>query len=268
MRKKCIEKAKRVVIKIGTRVLTQASGKLDEQKVSMLVSQIAQLKKKGLQIVVVTSGAIGAGMGELGFKARPQLISELQAVAAVGQVRLMHLYHELFHAKGFHIAQILMSATDFKDDQRQHNAQNTFETLLDHGVIPVVNENDSVAVEEIRFSDNDHLSVFVTELVAADLLVILTITDGLLTLDPAAGGEGKRISEVADFSSEIEAAAGEGKSELGTGGMKTKLKAAKIVTESGKGVLFANGCQPNVLIDLFDGKDVGTFFVPRGTEKN
>jgi len=263
MRKEYIQNSKRVVIKIGTRVLTQESGKLDERKVAMLVSQIALLKKKGLDVVVVTSGAVGAGMAELQFKERPKVTSELQAVAAVGQIQLMHLYHNLFNEKGFKTAQILISSSDFKDEGHHNNAKNTFETLLDHSVIPLVNENDSVAIEEIRFGDNDHLSVFVMELIQADLLVILTVTNGLLTLDPAQGSEGKRISEVAEFTPEIEAAAGEGKSELGTGGMKTKLKAAKIVAAAGKGTVFADGCQENVLVDLFEGKDVGTFFVPK-----
>lgn len=262
MRKTYIEKSKRIVVKIGTAVLTQPSGKLDEEKVALLVDQLALLKEKGLEVVVVTSGSIGAGMGELQITERPQTVSELQAVAAVGQIRLMHLYHELFSAKGCQTAQILMTSADFKDEVRHQNAQNTFKTLLSYGAIPLVNENDSVAVEEIRFSDNDHLSVFVTELVQADLLVILTVTDGLLTLDPAKGSEGERISEVQKFTTEIEALAGDGKSDLGTGGMKTKLKAAKIVCASGKGAVVANGCQKNVLVDLFDGKDVGTFFVP------
>lgn len=262
MRKLFIQKAQKVVIKIGTRVLTQASGKLDEEKISSLVRQMAILKQKGLAVTVVTSGAIGAGMGELKYKSRPTDISQLQAVAAVGQIRLMHLYHELFYEKGFQTAQILLSASDFKDETRHKNARNTFKQLLGHGVIPLVNENDTVAVEEIKFGDNDHLSVFVAELVDADLLVLLSVTDGLLTADPSKGEQGERISEVAQIGPEIEELAGEGKSNLGSGGMKTKLRAAKMVTDLNKGVVIADGCRPNVLIDLFEGKDIGTFFVP------
>lgn len=263
MRIEYIQKSKRVVIKIGTRVLTQDSGKLDEKKVSNLVDQISELKNQGMDVVVVTSGAIGAGIGELELGKRPANVPELQAVAAVGQIRLMHLYHDLFYAKGFKTAQVLLTSSDFKDPVRQENAKNTFNCLLNYGAIPLVNENDTVAVEEIRFGDNDHLSVFVTELINADLLVILSITDGLLTCDPSKGGEGERISEVAELTEEIESLAGEGKSELGTGGMKTKLKAAKIVIESGKGVVFADGGQDKVLTELFKGKDIGTFFVPK-----
>lgn len=263
MRESYIKKSKRIVIKIGTGVLTQVSGKLDENRVSKLVDQIAALREKGITACVVTSGAIGAGMGELRLKTRPEELAELQAVAAVGQIRLMHIYHDLFYEKGYKTAQILMASSDFKDENRHRHVQNTFTRLLEHNVIPLVNENDSVAVEEIRFGDNDHLSVFVTDLVQADLLVILSVTDGLLSEDPSKGNGGKRIAEVNEWSPEIEALAGEGVSELGSGGMKTKLKAAKIVTESGKGVVFADGTRENVLIDLFEGKDIGTFFVPQ-----
>ncbi len=264
MRNKSIQNSKRVVIKVGTRVLTQSSGKLDEKRVAQLVEQIALLKKKGLEVIVVTSGAVGAGMGELSLSDRPHEVSELQAVAAVGQIRLMHLYHDLFNEQGCQTAQILMTSADFKDQTRHQNAKNTFSKLMDYNVVPLVNENDSVAVEEIRFGDNDHLSVFVTELVEADLLILLTVTDGLLNVDPAKEENATRISEVKEWDSKIEAMAGDGKSELGTGGMKTKLKAAKIVTETGRGVVIADGAQPNVLVDLFEGKDIGTFFVPQG----
>lgn len=242
--------------------MTNDSGKLDERQVERLVEQMAQLKRRGLEIVVVTSGAIGGGVGEMGLKKRPTALPELQALAAIGQNRLMHIYHDRFRSRGFGTAQILVTADDFKDRRRHSNMRHTFSTLVSYGVIPIVNENDTVAVEEIKFGDNDHLSALVTEMVHADLLVILSTTDGLLSMDPALGRGGVRIPEVSKITHEIERMAGESKTELGMGGMKSKLEAAKLVTRGGKAVVFADGWRHHVLIDLFDGKDIGTFFSP------
>lgn len=262
MRVAYLKKCKRVVVKIGTGVLTTSAGKLDERQVEQLVGQMAALCKKGMELVVVTSGAIGAGVGELGLPRRPASLDELQACAAIGQNRLMHVYHDRFRERGYGTAQILVTADDFKEKRRHENMRHTFLRLLSYGVIPIVNENDTVAVEEIKFGDNDHLSALVTELVHADLLVILSVTDGLLTVDPAQKRGGRRIAEVARVTHEVERLAGEGKSELGSGGMKSKLEAAKLVTGNGKAAVFADGWQQKVLIELFKGKDVGTFFAP------
>lgn len=242
--------SKVIVIKIGTRVITDTDGRLDLSQIENLVTQISALKVKG--IVVVTSGAIGAGMAELGLKKRPKAIAELQACAAIGQGRLIEAYAQAFKKKGRIAAQILLTADDLRSRIRFLNARNTMLKLLEEGVIPIVNENDTVAVEEIKFGDNDKLSALVTNLVQADLLVVLSDVDGLYNK------YGKVVERVTHITKEIEDLCGKA-STMGTGGMRSKLDAAKIVTRAGIGMIIANGRRPGVLTDI---GSAGTYFEP------
>lgn len=245
-----------VVIKIGTRVITHPDGTLDSGQIEGLVSQISSLKEKGMDVIIVTSGAIGAGMAELGLEKRPQDITELQMCAAIGQGRLIEIYSQAFKKKGHIVAQILLTAEDLRSRTRFLNARNTMLRLLEKGVIPIVNENDTVTVEEIKFGDNDKLSALVTNLTQADLLVILSDVDGLYD------GKGKVIQKVSRVTKEIEDLCGKTDSILGTGGMQTKLEAARIVTRAGEGMIIANGRKPDVLTEIFKGEPVGTHFEP------
>ena len=257
-RTELVKKSKRIVIKIGTRVITDSDGTLDAIQIERLVSQIASLKERGLQVIIVTSGAIGAGIAQLGLKHRPQGLSQLQACAAVGQSQLMQIYNEEFKKRHFVIAQILLTAEDLRSRTRYLNARNTVFSLLDEDVIPIVNENDTVAVDEIKFGDNDRLSALVTNLVQADLLVILSDVDGLYN------DRGDLIGEVTKITREIEDWCKKKRTKLGTGGMFTKIEAAKIVTRIGEGMIVANGKRKDVIIDIFSGEHIGTFFEPIG----
>lgn len=253
-----IKKAKRIVIKVGTRVITHSDGRLDTVQIEKLVNQISGLKQKGLQVIIVTSGAIGAGVARLGLKHRPQDISQLQACAAVGQSQLMQRYSEAFKKANYVVAQILLTAEDLRSRIRYLNARNTVFSLFDEGVIPIVNENDTVVIDEIKFGDNDRLSALVTNLVQADLLIALSDVDGLYN------NNGDLIDEVTKITKEVQNwCKGKG-TMLSTGGMFTKIEAAKIVTRTGEGMLIANGRNENVIADIFNGKAIGTFFKPQG----
>ncbi len=256
IRQNLIKTAKTIVIKIGTSVITDASGALDLNQIEGLVSEISGLKEKGLDVIIVTSGAIGAGMAELGLKKRPKAISELQACAAVGQGRLIETYASTFKKKGYIVAQVLLTAEDLRSRARFLNARNTMVKLLEEGVIPIVNENDTVAVSEIKFGDNDKLSALVTNLIQADLLIILSDVDGLYDK------KGIVIERVQKVTKEIEDLCGRKGSELSIGGMQTKIEAAKIVTRSGEGMIIANGRKEDVLKKIFRGEISGTFFEP------
>lgn len=247
---------KLVVIKIGTSVITHHDGCLDLEQIENLTSQISILKSHGTDVIIVTSGAIGAGLAELGLKRRPKEVSFLQACAAVGQGKLIEAYAQVFKKKGHITAQILLTADDLRSRTRFLNAKNTLIKLLEKEIIPIVNENDTVAVEEIKFGDNDKLSALVTNLVHADLLVILSDIDGLYDR------EGKVMSRISHITKEIEDLCGKSGSALGTGGMKTKLEAAKIVTRAGEGMIIANGRKQDVLAKIFKGESIGTFFEP------
>ncbi len=255
-----IQKASRVVIKVGTSVLTDAkSKKLSYVKVQAIAKQVAQIHKANRQVLVVSSGAIGAGMRSLGYKSRPHDLSKLQAASAVGQGKLMHLYESAFSHQGFHAAQILLTRDDLHDRRRYLNAKATLSTLLSAGVIPVVNENDTISTEEIRVGDNDQLAGLVAALAEADLLILLSDVDGFCR-----GGRGTElIPVVTKVTAELERLAkGSGKA-TSTGGMKTKLQAAKASMASGIPMLMANGHKANVLSDaVLKGKWRGTLFLP------
>ena len=258
-RRQLFSKVKRLVVKVGTNVLTTDGGGLDRKRIENLCADVSELMDGKKEVVLVSSGAIAAGRAGLGLKVKPRTIPEEQAAAAVGQTRLMHLYSECFDRNGFCAGQVLLTQADLRDRKRYLNARNTILTLLRAGVIPVVNENDTVAVDELyfgnRFGDNDILSALVTNLIEAELLVILTDVDGLFSND-------ELIGEVRKVSSAIESYAREEKSSFGKGGMASKIKAAKIVTESGEKVIIANGKMPRVLHKVLHGDNIGTLFLP------
>ena len=253
---------RRIVVKLGSRVITSSDNSPDVRVLGRLAGETARLRERGVEVVLVSSGAIGAGLGELGLRTRPQTIPELQAAAAVGQNLLMHHYKMVFQRHGIAIGQVLLTADDLLDRARYVNARNTLTTLFRYGVVPIINENDSVAVDETKVGDNDTLSAYVTHMIAADLLVLLSDVDGLFSSDPRKGDSPQRIEVVEAITPEIEALAGEPGTEVGIGGMRTKLRAAKIVTWSGEMMVIAHGRRTS-LPDLLDGAAIGTLFLPR-----
>jgi glutamate 5-kinase len=249
----------RLVVKFGTGVLTDSRKQIDPAQLEQLVGQIAALKKSGKEIVLVTSGAVGAGMGALGYEKRPNELAELQACAAVGQSRLMATYAELFAKHDLHVAQVLLTHDDLEHHERHLNARNTLVTLLGRGVVPIINENDAVSFTEIKFGDNDKLSALVASLLPADLLVILTTVDGVI--ENFSKSNPKTISTIEKIDSTIEKLAGGTTSETAVGGMKSKVEAAKIVVRSGIPLVIASGKKKNVLAKILAGENEGTLFV-------
>ena len=251
----------RIVVKVGTSTLTYSTGKLNLRRTGKLCEVLADLKNAGNEVVLVSSGAIGMGVGKLGLTERPKDIPTKQAAASVGQCELMYTYDRLFSEYGCVVGQILLTGSDFSHEDRLHNFSNTVERLLSLGVLPIVNENDTIATEEIKVGDNDTLSAYVAVNTKADLLIILSDIDGLYTADPRTEASAKRISVVEQITPEIIAYAGGKGSALGTGGMKTKLQAASVCMERGCDMLILSGDDPNVLYDAVDGKSVGTKFL-------
>lgn len=263
------KRIKRIVVKVGSSTLTHQGGKLNLTRIDHLIRQLVDLKNTGKEILLVTSGAIGAGMGEIGLEKKPRLIPELQAAAAVGQGLLMGVYTKFLREYGEKCAQILLIESDMSDRERYLNAFNTLTTLLKYGVIPVINENDTVATQEIKFGDNDTLSARVAGLVEADLLLNLTDIDGLYNKNPRENSEDIRIIRRVDkITDGIRKLADSHGSELGTGGMFTKIRAAEIATESGIIMVIGPGYQKNVVLDIVKmlekDKDyyLGTTFLP------
>ncbi len=262
IRHNALKEIKRIVIKIGSQVLTSGDQDLDLSFVTDLAAQVATARTKGLEVLLVTSGAIAAGRGALGLTTRPKTIPQKQAAAAVGQSRLMRAYEDAFADHGINVAQLLLTRGDLADRTRYLNARATLETLLECGVVPVINENDTVAVEEIKFGDNDNLSALVTNLVDARLLVVLTDIDGLYDADPRKNPEAKLITVVKAVTRELEKAAGGSGSTVGTGGMATKLAAAKKAGKSGAATVIANGTVRGIVARVLGGEDVGTLVLP------
>jgi glutamate 5-kinase len=246
-------------VKFGTGVLTDSRKLIDPAQLEQLVGQIAALKKSGKEVVLVTSGAVGAGMGALGYESRPTDLAEKQACAAVGQSRLMAAYDKLFSAHGLVVAQVLLTHEDLEHHERHLNARNTLVTLLQRGVIPIINENDAVSFTEIKFGDNDKLSALVASLLPADLLVILTTVDGVI--ENFGKKNPRTLSVVEQIDSAIEKMAGGTTSETAVGGMKSKIDAAKIVVRSGIPLVIVSGKKKNVLAKVLAGEDEGTLFV-------
>ncbi len=261
MRRALLSHVKRVVVKIGSGVISDANG-LENDRIDALSADICHLLDRGLEVVVVSSGAVAAGKGELGISGRPQTIPQKQAAAAIGQTKIIRGYRETFQSHNYNVAQVLLTRDDLSNRRRYLNARNTVMTLLEYGVTPIVNENDTVVVEEIRFGDNDNLSALVTNLVEADLLVILSDVDGLYDQDPHENPQAELIPVVERITPSIEALGGGSKGALGTGGMGTKLKAAKKAALSGVGTLIVNGRSKHILARVFDGEDIGTYVLP------
>ena len=253
----------RIVVKVGTSTLAHATGMLNIRRVEKLCGVLSDLKNAGHQVVLVSSGAIGMGVGKLSLSGRPSDIPTKQAAAAVGQCELMYTYDKLFTEHNHTVAQILITGADLQNDERRQNFHNTLYRLLELGVLPVINENDSVATEEIVIGDNDTLGAIVATHVGADLLVLLSDIDGLYTADPHTDPTARLLTVVEAITPEIVAMTGGAGSKLGTGGMQTKIHAAKIATEAGIDMVIANGQDPSVLYDIVEGKSVGTRFVAK-----
>ncbi|HEY8202240.1 MAG TPA: glutamate 5-kinase [Actinomycetota bacterium] len=251
---------RRMVVKLGTSTVAGDGGALDRDRVSALAAQIASLRAAGVGVVVVSSGAIAAGMAPLGLARRPSDMPTLQAAAAAGQPRLMDLYAGLFAPHGVPVAQVLLTQYDIVQRRHYVNARNTIERLLDLGAVPVVNENDTVAVEEIRYGDNDLLAALVANIVHAELLVMLSDVEGVFTADPRRGG--MLLPTVEQITPEVVSGAARGRSALGSGGMASKVEAARMATLSGVGVVVASGERPDVLVDIWKGEEIGTWFMP------
>ena len=253
----------RVVIKVGTSTLTHATGNLNIRRVGELCRVLADLKNAGHEVILVSSGAIGMGVGKLGLRERPSDMPTKQAAAAVGQCELMYVYDKHFSEYGHTVAQILLTGDDLNHADRHENFRNTMSRLLELGVLPIINENDTVATTEIAVGDNDTLGAIVAAGIGADLLVLLSDIDGLYTADPHTDPNAKLIEVVEDITPDILALAGDRGSALATGGMKTKLRAASMCHDAGCDMIIANGADPALLYRLIDGEFVGTRFVAR-----
>ena len=250
----------RIVIKIGTSTLTHSTGHLNIRRVEKLCQVMSDLKNAGHQIILVTSGAIGMGVGKLSLKSRPTDIPTKQAAAAVGQCELMYIYDKLFSEHNHTVAQILITGADIQNDERNKNFQNTLYRLLELEALPIINENDTIATDEIVIGDNDTLGAIVAKSAKADLLILLSDIDGLYTEDPHKNPNATLLSEVDEITTEIIAMTGGAVTKLGTGGMQTKLHAAQIATENGIEMIIANGSDPEVLYDIVNGEKIGTRF--------
>ncbi len=263
LRKYLLTRTKKVVIKVGSHVLTEPKKGLKEAVLKDLASDVAWLNSKGIQVAIVSSGAVATGMEKLGFDKKPKTIPQKQAMAAVGQSRLMWLYEKSFEKFNGKVAQVLLTHDDLSDRQRFLNAKNTLFTLLGFGVIPIINENDTVAIEEIKFGDNDYLSALVTNLMEADLLIMLTNADGLYGDDPKINKDARLIPLVKEISPDFLNALKGPSEPFGTGGMITKVEAAEKTSHFGIPTIIANGEVPHMLIKIFHGEDVGTLFLPK-----
>ena len=250
----------RVVIKVGTSTLAHSTGRLNIRRTQELCSVIGDLKNAGHEIILVSSGAIGMGVGKLGLAEKPKDIPTKQAAAAVGQCELMYTYDRMFLEENHTVAQILLTGSDFSHDDRRENFSNTLTRLLELGVLPIINENDTIATDEIKVGDNDTLSAYVAVNAHADLLVILSDIDGLYSADPKKDPNARLIPVVEGVTEQTLSLAGDAGTSLGTGGMKTKLRAASICNGAGLDMVIANGEKPEYLYDIFDGKSVGTRF--------
>jgi len=266
IRLETVARAATVVIKVGTNVLADSTGQLDRHRIQSLADQLHRVRSGGRKVVLVTSGAIGAGVGKLGLSKRPTDLPQLQACAAVGQSALMQLYQESLTPHGVHTAQILLTAGDFDSRARYLNVRNTIRTLFEYDALPIINENDTVAVAEIKFGDNDHLAAMVTNLLRAPLLVLLTNVDGLYSDDPRSNPDAKLVATVPNIDKSVTELAANTKSALGTGGMKSKLRAARLATAAGESVIMANGSLDGILDRVFAGDPVGTLFLPHGED--
>lgn len=263
VRREVVETARTLVIKVGTNVLSKADDTLDLDRVTALTEQINRVLNTGRQVVVVSSGAIGAGLGLLGLRQRPRDLPHLQAAAALGQAHLIRQYDDCLRQHGRRAAQLLLTANDFKQRGRYLNVRNTLYTLFEYGAVPIINENDTVSIDEIKFGDNDRLAAMVTNLLNSPLLVILTVVDGLFDGDPE-NPNSRLIPLVERWDDSLSKLALAHRSSRGTGGMQSKLDAIRTATAVGENVIVANGTRPNVIDEILSGEEVGTLFLARG----
>lgn len=261
--REALKKAKRIVVKVGTSTITYANGKRNFSQIDRLARELSDLQNQGKEMILVSSGAVAVGADRLGLPAKPSTIPGKQACAAVGQGVLMHTYEKLFADYGQIVAQVLITRTEAIDRHRYTNCRNTFMTLLQQGVIPIVNENDVVALDELKIGDNDNMSALVAGIVDADLVIILSDIDGLYTANPATHPEATLVHTVQEITPEIEASAGGVGSSRGTGGMATKIQAAKAATNSGIQLVIASGTEKNAIPRILQGEEIGTLFVSR-----
>ena len=261
--REALKKAKRIVVKVGTSTITYANGKRNFSQIDRLARELSDLQNQGKEMILVSSGAVAVGVDRLGLPAKPATIPGKQACAAVGQGVLMHTYEKLFADYGQIVAQVLITRTEAIDRHRYTNCRNTFMTLLQQGVIPIVNENDVVALDELKIGDNDNMSALVAGIVDADLVIILSDIDGLYTANPATHPEATLVHTVQEITPEVEASAGGVGSSRGTGGMATKIQAAKAATNSGIQLVIASGTEKNAIPRILQGEEIGTLFVSR-----
>ena len=263
--RKRLKEAKRIVVKVGTSTLTYENGNINLGRIEKLTRVLSDMINSGKEVVLVSSGAIGIGVSKLKLKEKPTEIREKQAVAAVGQCELMHIYSKFFADYSHVVGQVLLTRDVIEDDHIRQNVYNTFETLLDKGIIPIVNENDTVSIDEIenivKFGDNDQLSAIVAGLIKADLLVILSDIDGFYDSNPKENENAKLLEEVEKITEELEECAGGAGTNLGTGGMITKLLAGKIAEKYDVDMVLANGEEPSILKRVIDGENIGTLFI-------
>jgi len=264
IRKKILGKVRRIVVKVGSSILASVEKGLHYEVFSHLTKEISDLKRQGYEIVLVSSGAIAAGMEKLGYKTRPQAITQKQATAAVGQTRLMNIYENYFSHFQQMVAQVLLTHDDLSRRRRFLNARNTLLTLLKLGIIPIINENDTVAVDEIKFGDNDNLSALITNLIGADLLIILTDIEGLCDSDPRVNPNARCIPLVEEIDVDMGGIVGGTKSETSVGGMISKIQAARKASRFGIPTVVARGTKEGVLHQILKGKEIGTLILPKG----
>ena len=255
-----LSKIKNLIIKIGSSSLCDDEGNINKEKILNLIQQIAYIKRKGIKITLVSSGAINAGVQVMNLTSRPQTIPQKQALAAIGQASLMQIYEDLFSLFNLKCAQILLNHDDFDDRKRLMNFSNAMQALIEYDVVPIINENDTLAVEEIKVGDNDTLASLIVPAVNGDMVILVSDIDGLYDDNPHTNKNAKLIRNVDGITKEIESMAKDASSKVGTGGMITKIRAAKVCNDFGCDMAIVNGNQPNVLIDLINGQDVGTYF--------
>jgi glutamate 5-kinase len=263
--RKYLKDKKKIVIKVGTSLITYDNGKVNLQRMEKLVMVLADLHNSGKEVILVSSGAIGIGVGMIGLQRKPDDLVTKQALAAIGQVGLIRIYQKFFDEYNKTVAQILLTRDGIENSLRRKNARNTLQKLLEMGIIPVVNENDTVITDEIEFGDNDTLSAAVATLVHADLLLILTNTDGVFTADPNIYHWARKVNKVLKASDDLKNVDLQGGSKMGSGGMASKIAAAELCREHNVDVVIADGNNPTTILDVLAGKELGTFFVSDAT---
>jgi glutamate 5-kinase len=265
--RKYLREKKKIVVKVGTSLLAYPNGKINLQRMERLAMVLADLHNSGKEVILVSSGAVGVGVGMIGLEEKPEKLVMKQALAAIGQVGLLRLYQKFFDEYNKTVAQVLLTRDGIENSLRRKNARNTLHQLIRMGIIPVVNENDTVITDEIEFGDNDTLSAAVATLVQADLLLILTNTDGVFTADPHVHHSAQKVPKVMKASDDLKGVDVNGSSKLGSGGMASKVAAAELCREHNVDVVIANGEDPSVILEVLAGKDLGTFFVSDATSQ-